>query len=284
MALRILSPAKVNLFLRVLGKRKDGYHEILSLIQPINLYDEVTIEAGSGDGITVRCTDPTIPQDEGNLAWKAVDTFLRETSLRRSVRVEITKRIPAGAGLGGGSSNASSVLKGLNMLLRTGLSVETLMEMAGTIGSDVPFFIQGGSAVVRGRGEKVERVELYRYHYVLVNPGFHVSTRWVYSNLDLTKSGKDNILIFSKNALDDPLSIKDWLVNDLESVVLRRYPELEEIKELLKKAGALGSLMSGSGATVYGLFVDSREAEYAFERIKREFSGTGYVVFLAQGI
>lgn len=280
---RLFSPAKVNLFLKVLSKRPDGYHEIYSLIQPISLYDEVAIDVGEGDGITVSTDHAGVPAGKDNLAFRAADLVLKETGARRNVSIYIRKTIPVGAGLGGGSSNASTVMMGLNSFLGSPLSERRLMELGASIGSDVPFFMLRSSALATGRGEVLKRVRLPAYTYVLVNPGFHVSTAWAYSNLDLTKKAEDNILMYSEESLDSERNIRNFLHNDLEAVTAEKYPEISAIKGSLIEAGALGALMSGSGPTVFGVFTDTDKAQEAFQRLKGSLD-RGFSVFLAHGL
>ena len=282
-SLNILCPAKVNLFLKVMEKRGDGYHEIRSLMQPVELFDDVILTVSKGDGITLECDVDSIPSGEENLAWKAAALFLKETGIKRAVSIILKKRIPSGGGLGGGSSDAAGVLTGLNAILRAGLDEERLKAMAAGLGSDVPFFILRGPAFVYGRGEILERVTLPRLYYVLVNPGLHISTAWAYGNLDLTKKTKDNILIVSKGLAGSKEKIAGLLENDLEGAVMGEYPVIAVLKSLLKKAGAKGALMSGSGSTVFGLFFKEREAGEAITRLKGKLP-VGCEVFLAAGI
>lgn len=280
---KYLSPAKLNLFLKVTGKRPDGYHEIHSLFQAITLYDEIDIKIGPGNRITMSCDSPVVPDDKSNLAFRAAESFLSATGLKAKVAINLKKRIPVGAGLGGGSSNAATVLLALNFLTNSGLSKAELMRIGATLGSDVPFFIFGPSAVARGRGEVLTGAKLPSYWYVLVNPGFHVSTAWVYNNLDLTKPGEDNIVSYSEEVFRDPDKLKKILSNDLERVTLGRHPELEDLKKALLESGAFGALMSGSGPTVFGAFSSERKARSAFEKL-REKSGGKTAVFLARGL
>ena len=252
-------------------------------MQPVELFDEIILTVSEGDGITLECDVPSIPSGEENLAWKAAVLFLNETGIKRAVSIVLKKRIPPGGGLGGGSSDAAGILTGLNTVLRAGLSEERLKAMAAGLGSDVPFFILRGPAFAYGRGEILERVTLPRLYYVLVNPGLHISTAWAYGNLDLTKKTKDNILIVSKGLAGSKEKIAGLLENDLEGAVMGEYPVITVLKSLLKKAGAKGALMSGSGSTVFGLFFKEREAGEAITRLKGKLP-VGCEVFLAAGI
>jgi len=248
------SPAKVNLFLRVLGKRADGYHEISTLMQPVSLFDELVISVSEGEGIAVVSDSVEAPGGEDNLAYKAARVFLQSTAIRRRVEISVKKVIPVGAGLGGGSSDAATVLMALNEMAGIWLPDGALMEMAARLGSDVPFFILKGPALAGGRGEKLKRAYLPELHYILINPGFHVSTVWVYSSLGLTNIGENNNLLYSYEVPASPEGVVEALANDLEAVTSKQYPEISGLKEMLKGAGALGTLMSGSGPTVFGVF------------------------------
>lgn len=282
------SPAKINLILKVLRKRSDGYHEIFSVMQAVSLFDLITIEAASGEGITVRCSDPNVPSDSSNLAHRAASIFLGRSGIKRRVDITIDKHIPVGAGLGGGSSNAATVLMGLNDMLSAGFGEKELMEAGSVLGSDVPFFMLSCPAVARGRGEILERMALPRYQYILINPGFKVSTAWAYSNLDLTKKTEDNILsysgAYSEALLGDIDKLKGCLANDLELVTLPEHPELAVIKKALVDSGADGALMSGSGPTVFGVFRAGAAADAAFVELKERFAAKGYFIFRAEGL
>ncbi len=259
----LLSPAKVNLVLRVLGKMPDGYHEIYSVMQPISLYDEITIDVRDGEGVRVVSDSPSIPSDSSNLAGRAAIAFLKRIGCKKAIDISIKKNIPVAAGLGGGSSNAATVLMALNGLLGTGLGDSALMELARPLGSDVPFFILRGAAVATGRGELLERAAMPNFDYVLINPGFQVSTAWVYGNLDLTKRSENNRLLNSVEVVASTEGLKQFLINDLEAVTIRKYPEVLRLKEVLLDNGAVAALMSGSGPTVFGVFSDSQRADEA---------------------
>lgn len=277
------SPAKVNLFLKVLRKRDDGYHDIISVMQPVALYDYISIEAWGGDDISISSSSLEIPADNTNLAFMAAELFLKTTGIKRRLAITIEKNIPVAAGLGGGSSNAATVLSGLNDILGAGLSDGKLMDMASALGSDVPFFIMKSPAFASGRGTALKRLKLPHYQYILINPGFHISTAWAYSNLDLTKKAEDNNLIYSEEGLLRGVGIEGCLVNDLETVALTRHPEISRLKRALIEAGASGALMSGSGPTVFGIFHDRDRAEKAFEYLKGSLDN-GSSIFMAEGL
>jgi 4-diphosphocytidyl-2-C-methyl-D-erythritol kinase len=266
--IRILAPAKVNLTLRVLGRREDGYHDIESLVQKISLYDRITIEDRTEPGILLTCTDPSLPTGHDNLAHRAAVLIAERSGIRdKGIAIHLEKGIPHGAGLGGGSSDAASVLMGMNSCFKLSQTREELAEMAQQIGSDVPLFLYPSPSVIKGRGEKIEASPVrLNAVFVLVFPGFGVSTKWAYSNFRLTKEPDKytiSALYRSGEGTVPPESWQDLLVNDLEEAVTIRHPEIGRcIKELLR-AGAEASLMSGSGSAVFGLFRDKRSADKA---------------------
>lgn len=277
------SPAKVNLFLRILFKRADNYHELLSVMQPISLYDEIAVCVSEGDSIKVTCGHCEVPDGRDNLAYRAAEFVLGRMGLKRAVSIDINKKIPVGAGLGGGSSDAATTLMALNEMLDASIPQAELMEMGAKLGSDVPFFILKGPALAKGRGEVLKPVKLPKFNYILINPGFHVSTAWVYNNLDLTKKAEDNNLSYSEKDFAEYGNIKEYLANDLESVTAARFPEISEIKSLLMENGALGALMSGSGPTVFGVFPDEHSAGLAYENLRRSLK-KNYSLFKVQGL
>ena len=278
-----LSPAKVNLFLRVLRKRADGYHDIMSLMQPISLYDEISLDIREGRGISIECDNISIPVDRTNLAFKAAEAFFKTTGINNKAIIKIKKRIPVAAGLGGGSSNAATVLMALNELTSLNLSANDLAKIGLAIGSDVPFFLVGKPCLAKGRGEILEPVELPRFWYVLINPGFPVSTQWVYRNLNLTKN-IENININISKVSKNIVAIQRLLINDLEAVTLRKHYEIQELKDALLALDATGALMSGSGPTVFGVFLNKGKAKKAFEQIKKDRRFKDMAVFIAQGL
>jgi len=293
--IRKFSPAKVNLYLKVLRKRLDGYHEIASLMQKIDLADEMEFRK-TERGIRLSCPGSGLPEDSGNLVYRAAENILAETRHKGGLDIVLRKKIPTGAGLGGGSSNAATTLMAVNELLDFGLEKRQLMAMGKKLGADVPFFIfsnsESGAAWAFGIGEDLRPAEkLPRLCFLLINPGFEVSTRNVYEGLGLTpgqtlysgvKSGQKsdqkseltngqtpfNMPVFNKSG--GLKGIAGLLHNDLESVTLKLHPELNIIKDSLLQHGALGSLMSGSGPTVFGIFRDEKDASRAAAEIGRE--------------
>lgn len=269
--------AKINLGLRILGKRPDGYHELETLFQEISVRDVLTI-ARQPVGITVGCSDPQIPVDEGNLAWRAAALLQRVAGISDGCNIQIKKNIPVGAGLGGGSSDAAAALKALNAIWELHWPADRLLELAAELGSDVPFFIRGGSQLGRGRGERLTPMTLpLGYWGVLIYPNLPVSTKWAYENatFDLTKTNKNSKFYSLTSSVD---TISDWeahLVNDLEPVVFNKYPHLQQITGRLKRAGAFYARMSGSGSSLFGLFDDKSDALSALASTEH-----GYTTFL----
>ncbi len=266
--MKIFSPAKINLFLQVLGKRPDGYHDLMSLMCCIGLYDTVSLTFGVKK-IAVSCHHPGVPEDDKNLSFGAANLFLKTLKKNEGVKIIIQKRIPVAAGLGGGSSNAAAVFLGLNRYYGYPFSTEELMSMGLSIGADVPFFIFQKPAIASGIGEKLEAYQnLKNLKILLVFPDFSVSTADVYKklNLGLTKCKKKLKSFLLNEQRFDP---RCHLCNDLEAVTASKYPVINTIKEALLNHGALGALMTGSGPTIFGLFSDSNAASRASQALFR---------------
>jgi 4-diphosphocytidyl-2-C-methyl-D-erythritol kinase len=266
--MKIFSPAKINLFLQVLGKRPDGYHDLMSLMCCIGLYDTVSLTFGVKN-ITVSCHHPGVPEDDKNLAFGAAHLFLKTLNKNEGVKIVIQKQIPVAAGLGGGSSNAAAVFLGLNRYYGYPFSTEELMSMGLSIGADVPFFIFQKPAIATGIGEKLEAYQnLKNLKILLVFPDFSVSTADVYKklNLGLTKCEKKLKSFLLNKQRFDP---RYHLCNDLEAVTASTYPVIKTVKEALLSHGALGALMTGSGPTIFGLFSDSNAALKASQALFR---------------
>jgi len=276
-----LAPAKINLFLRVLGKRADGYHDIFTLMQKISLYDELSF-APLAQGIKLKCSDLELPTDQTNLVFRSSALMLPHMSDQGGIEITLNKQIPPAAGLGGGSSDAASTLMALNELCSFGLNKKELMQLGSKLGADVPFFIFGNSAFASGIGDKLKVCKnLPEIQLVLINPQFPLSTKAVYSNLTLRlTSEKINYSIPRLLTLGDVIR---ELHNDLEEVSLKMYPELGDLKQILLRHGALGALMSGSGPTVFGIFSDEKAARNASALIDKEFPGS-YSVFFARSL
>jgi 4-diphosphocytidyl-2-C-methyl-D-erythritol kinase len=286
---KIRAPAKVNLRLRVVGKRADGYHLIDSIMVPITLFDELEIKKRRLKNarraqpalLRVTCDDPQVPNGEKNLAYRAAALLLKEAGVAQALDIHIRKRIPVGAGLGGGSSDAAATLIGLNRLLKLGVSETRLKKLALNLGADVPFFIGARPSRARGIGEKLTPLRnVPSWWLVILYPGFPVSTAWVYSNLaqNLTKSNPNTKLY---TLLTRAPKFADLLVNDLEAVTVKRYRRIKLLKQSLIETGAGGALMTGSGSAVFGIFGSREKAGKAYKTLRKK---DDIQVFLAQVI
>jgi 4-diphosphocytidyl-2-C-methyl-D-erythritol kinase len=273
------SPAKVNLILKVLRRREDGYHDIASLMQKVSLADEMEF-APRKEGVALACPGSDLPTGDGNLVVRAARALFAEAGFTGGADITLHKRIPTAAGLGGGSSNAATTLIVLNDLFRFGFDRDRLIRIGARIGADVPFFIYGSSAWAFGIGEILEPAATPPGMWlVLVNPGFEVPTKWVYQslNLPLTKTA----IQYSIPTFSGVRELAAVLSNDLEAVTVARYPQLDELKGFLLRQGALGSLMSGSGPTVFGLFESEPDAVRAERALASSYP---YAVFRAHTI
>lgn len=262
--------AKINLSLDVLRKRDDGYHDLQMIMQTIHLHDTITITE-IAEGIEIECKKPYVPNNSSNIAYKAADALISRYNLKSGIRIKIDKRIPVSAGLAGGSTDAAAVLKGINELFHLGIERDELMKIGKTIGADVPFCLMGGTVLAEGIGEILTPLTpLTNIPVVLIKPKIGVSTAWVYKNLNLTevenRPGTDQLV--------DAIGKKDIryvaknMCNVLESVTVGKYPAIEQLKKSLMDSGAIGSMMSGSGPTVFGIFESRDKAKKAFHALK----------------
>jgi 4-diphosphocytidyl-2-C-methyl-D-erythritol kinase len=251
----------------VVGRRPDGYHDLVTVMQPLTLADVLSVSL-DGAGIGLTCDRPDLPLGDENLVWRAARQFQTETGLAPGVQLNLSKRIPVAAGLGGGSSNAAGTLLALNELTGKPLAPEDLHRLASRLGADVPFFLGRQPAVGRGIGTQLSPVTLLPYWYLLVNPGVPLSTRWVYENLDLPG-------LPGPPAPEtwDPEHPETWVRNDLGTVAVRRFPELEDLLAGLHDAGAWCQGISGSGPTLFGLFRTREAAQQAGRELRRRFGG-----------
>jgi 4-diphosphocytidyl-2-C-methyl-D-erythritol kinase len=282
-ALRIRSYAKVNLGLEVLGVREDGYHELRTLFQTIDLHDDITLRPA--EAVSVRCDHPLVPVDGTNLAARAADELRRRAGREDGVAIEIRKRIPVGGGLGGGSSNAAAVLLGLDRLWRLGLGPDGLHGIAVRLGADVPYFLLGGTALGLARGDEVYPLRRQiRGHVVVVDAAIHVSTRGVFARLDagLTPREKSNSIFHFVSREMEGEGAYRLLSNDLEPAALDEAPDLREkagrVKGVLARCGARLAALSGSGASYFGLFRTAREAG----RAQRALAAEGFRAHVAR--
>ncbi len=258
---RKLSPAKINLCLRVLRKREDGYHDIASLMQRISLADEMFFVPSEGE-VTVRCPGSPLPEDEENIAYRAAKALFFDAGCRRGVDITIHKKIPLAAGLGGGSSNAATTLMTLNEMFDLHYPMDRLMKMGAKLGADIPFFIFQKTAWAFGIGERLEAADpLPPFWLLLINPGFELSTKMIYEGLKLRLTNQT--IHYSIPRFYTLHELAEGLQNDLERVSLRMHPVLADLKRLLIEHGALGALMSGSGPTVFGIFETEEKAAAA---------------------
>lgn len=276
----IRSGCKINLLLNVLRRRKDGFHELETVMQPLPLFDELTAKFASRPGIELLCDYPEIPIGADNLICRAARVFQSAMGKKDGLQIHLQKNIPIAAGLGGGSGDAAATLLILNRLYDSALSAESLFEMASQLGSDVPFFLKNGPAIAFGRGETVQPVPPFEIFedacVILVNPGFGVPTAWAYQKLQLDKT-KGNSAPISVRELIWALQASDWeasmrgLFNSLERPVFRKYPVLEIIRLELLKSGCSGALLSGSGATVFGIIRGKELGEETRQRFLKAF-------------
>lgn len=279
----MLSPAKINLTLDILGVRPDGYHELRSIVQPIDLFDEIKIETEEGRGVELTSSGISVPLDKTNLAWRAAELFLEKSGLELKIKISIRKQIPPGAGLGGGSGNAAAVLIGLNRITKT-LTEQELLKLALNLGADVPFFIRSQTALMEGVGEEINPLRNFPlFHYVILCPNIHTSTEEVYkkwdelNNRDIVQkeSIDESVKQFSVRRLDPPLK------NDLESAAISLHPEIKAYKQILTSLGLESVSMTGSGSAVYAVF---RTLEEAYEIYDYLNTSPTFKVFLASGI
>jgi len=268
--IKIKARAKINLSLDVKAKRPDGYHEVCMVMQTIALHDIVCVEK-AGRGLEVTCNNPKIPVGSGNIAYRAAQIMMEKYGIDKGIKITIDKRIPVAAGLAGGSTDAAAVLKGINTLFSLGLEQHELMDIGKSIGADVPFCIKGGTVLAEGIGEILtELVPLPEVSIVLATPKIDVSTAWVYNNLDLNvvRSRPDTCAIINAIEKRDIDTLAKNMKNVLETVTVSRYRVIDEIKARLVSLGAAGSIMSGSGPSVFGVFTDAQRAKNAYSEMK----------------
>lgn len=267
------APAKINWFLAVKNRRTDGYHELETCMQKLSLADTIHLVKAAKEGVSLRCMGADLPEDNRNLAYQAGMVFLAKIREKCGVDIVLKKKIPIAAGLGGGSSDAAAVLHGLNTLFAEVLDDDQLLALARSLGADVPFFMTSyNTAIASGIGDILSEVSVaFTGFLVLVNPGFSVSTKWVYENFILTAGGNPYTLDRESAYDNQPcfdLNNKNSLFNDLESVTIKRFPEIAVIKERLLADGAAAALMSGSGPTVFGLFAEKEVAVASLENFR----------------
>jgi len=274
--LTAFSPAKINLYLRITGKRPDGYHDLETVMLPLDFGDEIVCQLRPA-GLSLECDNATLPTDDRNLALRAARQLVERCGVKQGAHLILRKRTPLAAGLGGGSSNAAIVLATLNKLWQLNVPPAILHELAAGLGSDINFFLAGRTALCRGRGEQVEPVpSRLSATVLLINPGFGISTKWAYESWAkaaavLTAEPPPVTLLTRALAEDDLAGAAAALFNSLEAPSVGKFPVLELLKDALRAHGAAGAMMSGSGATVFGLFAKASDAVGAAAQIRTEF-------------
>jgi 4-diphosphocytidyl-2-C-methyl-D-erythritol kinase len=286
------SGCKVNLLLNILGKRADGFHELETVMHPVALYDHLEFER-AGTGINLTCNDPRLPVNSKNLVFRAAALFCQQIACgpREGVRIHLDKRIPLAAGLGGGSGNAAVTLLALNELFGHPLQTAKLQEMAASLGSDIPFFLQEKPALATGRGEAITPLEFFPAlrgtYLVLVHPGFGVSTPWAYEHLARFPSALRGIAgraqrLISGLQTDLAVAGREFY-NSLELPVLWKYPLLQLFQESFRENGASTALMSGSGSTTFAVAPSQKVAENLLEGLKGKFGGKFWTAVVETG-
>jgi 4-diphosphocytidyl-2-C-methyl-D-erythritol kinase len=279
MRLEKKSPCKVNLLLNILGKRPDGFHELETILYPVNVCDRLTFER-IARGVELTCTDAMLPTDGQNLVHRAATTFLQAAKIAEGVRIHLEKKIPLAAGLGGGSSNAAATLLALNELFDQPLASEKLHKLATELGSDVPFFLQNKPALATGRGENIQPLEgflaLRSKAFLLIHPGFGISTAWAYQTLAQFpaalngRHGRAQQLISALQS-GNLVAAGGEFYNSLEAPAFEKFPVLALFQEFLRANGALATLMSGSGSTTFAIVESVKTAEMLVEKFKSKF-------------
>lgn len=279
--MRLQAFAKINLGLDVLGKREDGYHEVRMIMQTIRMYDQLDMRKSVEPGIHLTTNKKYIPVDENNLVWRAAKLMMDTCGIMEGVSIHLHKVIPVAAGMAGGSSDAAATLVGMNRLFHCGLSKEKLMELCVQIGADVPYCVLRGTALAEGIGEKLTVLPPMPDCWILIGkPGISVSTKYVYTTLDLNTDTVHPDIDGMKKALEDGnlYGITERMGNVLQDVTIPAYPEVERIKEQMKALGAVNAMMSGSGPTVFGIFDNEEKAQKACQKLRE--SGSCQQVFL----
>ena len=289
MRLEKKTPCKVNLILNILGKRADGFHELETVMQPVNLCDEMTFER-AGASLQLTCSNPELPTDSKNLVHRAATSFLAAAKISDGLKIHLQKNLPLAGGIGGGSANAAVTFAALNQLFDEPLSPEKLHELAAALGSDVPFFLYDRPALATGRGERVQTLDnfpaLKGQAFFLVHPGFGISTPWSYQNLarfpkdQNGTAGRAQKLVSLLQAGDLKTAAAE-IYNSLEAPAFDKFPVLQLYKEFLHENGALVSLMSGSGSTTFAIAENLAAAENLSEKFKSQFGDNGWTATVA---
>jgi 4-diphosphocytidyl-2-C-methyl-D-erythritol kinase len=273
--------AKINLSLDVLSRRADGYHEVSMIMQEIDLFDEVQIEA-INESKNIKPSiilnilgNQNIPSDERNTAYKAAKILMEKYSINETVKINIIKNIPQEAGMAGGSADAAAVIKGINEIFNLEMTLQEMFEMGKKIGADVPYCIMGGTALAEGIGERLTPLKSFPgVDIVIAKPYFGISTQYVYKNLDLNNLGKrpDNEKLIKYIDNGDVAGLAKNMSNVMETVTAKKYKEIKEIETVLIENGAIGAIMTGSGTTVFGIFENRKSAQKAYNSIRETSS------------
>lgn len=271
--LKLKAYGKINLALDVLRKREDGYHDVRMIMQTVGIYDQIELQRTMKPGIVVETNLSYLPANENNLAYQAARLLLEGVQIQGGLHIQLKKFLPVSAGMAGGSSDAAAVLFGVNKMFRLGLSKEALMEQGVKIGADVPYCILRGTALSEGIGEKLTPLPpVPQCHLVIAKPGVSVSTKYVYEALQADRLRPDQHPDIDGMAeairQQDLFKMAGKLGNVLELVTAKKYPVIEEIKDVMRQKGALNALMSGSGPTVFGLFTEPEQARAAYEELR----------------
>ncbi|MBG1263937.1 4-(cytidine 5'-diphospho)-2-C-methyl-D-erythritol kinase [Nostoc commune] len=301
----LIAPAKINLYLEIIGNRPDGYHELAMILQSIGLADQVDVRSISTDSIRVHCNHPQVPADKRNLAYRAAELMVRQFpeafAKYGGVEITVNKQIPVAAGLAGGSTNAAAVLVGIDLLWKLGLTQSELEELGGTLGSDVPFCLAGGTAIATGRGDQLSPLPSLDNIYVVLGKyrSLEVSTPWAYKtyreqfgdsyrdsdNLAVRANAVHSGAIVKAVVNKDAGEIAQKLHNDLERVVLPAYPQVLQLREVFaSQEGVLGTMMSGSGPTVFALFESQQQAELVLLQVREGIIDEDLELFVTRTI
>lgn len=278
--LELKALAKINLGLDVLGRRENGYHDVRMVMQTIYLYDDVILQKTKEPGIKLETNLLYLPVDEGNIAYKAAKLLIDEFKIREGIEIRLNKFIPVSAGMAGGSANAAAVLFGMNKMFGLGLTEQELKDRGVTLGADVPYCIMRGTVLAEGIGEELTTLPPMPKCYVLIaKPGISVSTKTVYEKLDALENVKHPDIDGIRRGLaeKDLRKVALSMGNVLEEVTIGDYPVIEEIKNVMKEAGALNAMMSGSGPTVFGIFEDRKTARKAYLKMREKRLPNRYI-------
>lgn len=278
----VQSAAKINLTLDILGRRDDGYHEVEMVMQTVGLYDTVRVEA-MGSGIELSMNTGDVPADESNLAYKAAKLFLKEHDIKHGVRIYVEKRIPIAAGLAGGSADAAGMLRAMNRLFYTRMTVADFRRLGAELGSDVPYSIEGGTMLAKGRGEILSRLaEAPPLWVVLAKPPVSVSTAWAYREYDAMSDVRhpDTAAMISAIDRGNGAQVASYIYNVLEHVTKKKHPIIGEYENILRANGAMNAIMSGSGPTIFALAQNENDAKRAADALRCSPVAKGAEIFV----